>query len=97
MVNDMANGCTFTILFAGLPTHAKPGSAFLFKDSSTRLYARPGPCLLSRVFQPKILMDICHPGTPLIRAVPTKGENIVRPELRPQAEAHALVVPSSRK
>jgi hypothetical protein len=27
----------------------------------------------------------------------TKGENIARPELRPQAGAHALVVPVSRK
>jgi len=27
----------------------------------------------------------------------TKGENIARPELRPQAEAHALVVPVSLK
>jgi hypothetical protein len=27
----------------------------------------------------------------------TKGENIARPELRPQAEAHALVVPVSEK
>jgi hypothetical protein len=27
----------------------------------------------------------------------TKGENIARPELRPQAEAHALVVPVSKK
>jgi hypothetical protein len=27
----------------------------------------------------------------------TKGENIARPELRPQAETHALVVPVSGK